>query len=71
MFIVGMWLESKFSGTKPKPLQLAAMATIDRHQAFLHGKDIDNKSHSVVLELLNKVNIKCWCLIVIACLVLD
>ena len=51
-----MWLDLELHGTRPKPLVLAAMATIDHHQALLHGRDLNLESHSFVMNLNNKVN---------------
>ncbi|XP_065842585.1 uncharacterized protein [Oscarella lobularis] len=51
---LGMWLDLELHGTRPKPLVLAAMATIDHHQALLHGRDLNLESHSFVMNLNNK-----------------
>ncbi|XP_065835551.1 uncharacterized protein [Oscarella lobularis] len=47
----GRWLGLELSGQRPRPLQFAAMAAIDRCRAFLFGMDIDDNSYSVVLNL--------------------
>ena len=51
-----MWLDLELSGTPPKPLVAAAMATIDKHRALLHGRDVERESHSILIDLNRKVN---------------
>ena len=53
-----MWLDLELSGTQPKPLVAAAMATIDEHRALLHGRDKENESHSISINLNRKVNLR-------------
>ena len=53
-----MWFDLELSGTRPKPLVAAAMATIDEHRAFLHGRDMENESHSILIDLNRKVNLR-------------
>ena len=53
-----MWLELELSGTQPKPLVAAAMATIDEHRALLHGGDLEKESHSILIDLNRKVNLR-------------
>ncbi|XP_065840572.1 uncharacterized protein [Oscarella lobularis] len=55
----GMWLDLELSGTRPKPLVFAAMAAVDEHRALLHGRDVENESHSILLDL----NRKLWTII--------
>ena len=55
---VGMWLDLELSGTRPKPLDAAAMATIDEHRALLHGRDVKKESHSILINLNRKVNLR-------------
>ncbi|XP_065846084.1 kelch domain-containing protein 2-like isoform X2 [Oscarella lobularis] len=55
----GMWFDLELSGTRPKPLVAAAMATIDEHRALLHGRDVENESHSFLINF----NLKFWTLI--------
>ena len=50
-----MWLDLELSGTRPAPLIVAAMATIDQHRAFLLGMDKEKKSRAFMLNLQNKV----------------
>ena len=52
-----MWLDLELSGTRPKPLVFAAMAAVDEHRALLHGRDVENESHSILLDLNRKVNL--------------
>ena len=53
-----MWLDLELSGTRPKPLVFAATATIDEHRALLHGRDVENESHSILINLNRKVNLR-------------
>ncbi|XP_065840570.1 uncharacterized protein [Oscarella lobularis] len=55
----GMWLDLELGGTRPKPLVAAAMATIDEHRALLHGRDVEEESHSILIDL----NRKLWTII--------
>ncbi|XP_065840574.1 uncharacterized protein [Oscarella lobularis] len=55
----GMWLDLELSGTRPKPLVVAAMAIIDEHRALLHGRDVEEESHSILIDL----NRKLWTII--------
>ena len=52
---LGMWLDLDLSGTRPKPLHGAAMASIDQHRALLHGMDMKNECHSLLISLNQKV----------------
>ena len=54
-----MWLDLELSGTRPKPLVVAAMATIDEHRALLHGRDVEEESHSILIDLNRKVKLRC------------
>ena len=56
--ILGMWLDLELSGTRPKPLVSAAMATIDQHRALLHGEDLEEESHSILINLNQKVKLR-------------
>ena len=53
-----MWFDLELSGTRPKPLVAAAMATIDEHRALLHGRDVENESHSFLINFNLKVNLR-------------
>ena len=56
---LGMWLDLELSGTRPKPLVVAAMAIIDEHRALLHGRDVEEESHSILIDLNRKVKLRC------------
>ena len=53
-----MWLDLELSGTRPKPLVGAVMATIDKHRALLHGTDVEIESHSILINSNRKVNLR-------------
>ena len=53
-----MWLDLELSGTRPKPLVSAAMATTDQHRALLHGEDLEEESHSILINLNQKVKLR-------------
>ena len=53
-----MWLDLELSGTRPKPLVAAAMATIRDNRALLHGTDVESESRSIIIDLNHKVNLR-------------
>ncbi|XP_065845693.1 uncharacterized protein [Oscarella lobularis] len=50
-----MWLDLELSGWRPEPLVRAAIASIDRHRAFLYGVTLKKESHSRVINLYNEI----------------